>query len=211
VVLTHGFWLAKHPLSQRQWLAVMPKNPSQRGKGDDFPVDTISWNSAQEFCGQAGLHLPTEAQWEYACRAGHSTPFGIGSGSVLNAQMANFDGNYPYGAGDSAFKWCYRGRTLPGGSFPPNAWGLHDMHGQLWEWCEDAFEALPASEEVDPLHVSAGSQRVLRGGGWISNGRLARSAYRYGYAPDSAVVDFGLRPCPSSTSASSRVAERPKE
>jgi formylglycine-generating enzyme required for sulfatase activity len=181
-----GFWLARHPVNQQQWQAVTGTNPSRKGKGDLHPVDTVSWNDAQEFCRKAGLRLPTEAEWEYACRAGATTPFGIGGGQCLNAQQANFDGNYPYGSGREAFKWLYRKRTLPQGSFPPNAWGLHDMHGQLWEWCEDVLE---------------GGARVLRGGGWIRYGRDARSAVRYSSDPEFRDDFIGFRPCPSSTQA----------
>jgi formylglycine-generating enzyme required for sulfatase activity len=165
-------------------------------------VDTVSWNDAQEFCRKTGLRLPKEKEWEYACRAGAATPFGIGGGQCLNAQMANFDGNKPYGSGREAFKWLYRERTLPQGSFPPNAWGLHDMHGQLWEWCEDVLE---------------GRSRVLRGGGWFLDGWVARAAIRYGFAPASRSDDFGFRPCPGSTSSQVQAggrqsaAERGKE
>ena len=179
-----GFWLARHPVNQQQWQAVMGANPSQRGQGDLHPVDSVSWNDAQEFCRKAGLRLPREAEWEYACRAGTTTPFGIGSGDYLNAQMANFDGGNPYGSGREAFKWLLRGRTLPQGSFPPNAWGLHDMHGQLWEWCEDVLEA---------------RIRVLRGGDWFIFGGDARSAFRTRTAPDSRYDVIGFRLCPSST------------
>jgi hypothetical protein len=178
-----GFWLAKHPINQQQWQAVTGANPSRRGQGELHPVDSVSWNDAREFCQKTGLRLPTEAEWEYACRAGTTTPFGIGGGQCLNAQMANFDGNYPYGSGREAFKWIYRERTLPQRSFPPNAWGLHDMHGQLWEWCDD---------------VLSGRARVLRGGSWIDYGWYARSAFRFGFDPDYRFDYFGFRPCPSS-------------
>lgn len=184
VEIPHGFWLARHPVNQQQWQAVMGTNPSQRGQGPFHPVDNVSWNDAQKFCRRAGLRLPTEAEWEYACRAGTTTPFGIGSGHSLNSQMANFDGNYPYGSGLEAFKWLDRERTLPQWSFPPNAWGFHDMHGQLWEWCEDQI---------------GGSARVLRGGSWVSGGGQARAACRLRRAPDGRDGSFGFRPCPSST------------
>jgi formylglycine-generating enzyme required for sulfatase activity len=98
--------------------------------------------------------------------------------------MANFDGNHPYGSGREAFKWLYRQRTVLQGSFPPNAWGFHDMHGQLWEWCEDEYSA---------------RARVLRGGSWILPGRLARSAYRFRDFPVYRIGGIGFRPCPSST------------
>lgn len=183
--ISGGVWLAQHPVNQQQWQAVMSENPSQRGNGDLYPVDSVSWNNAQEFCRKTGLRLPKEAEWEYACRAGTTTPFGIGDGRYLNAQMANFNGDQPYGAGREAFKWLYRECTLPQGSFPPNAWGLHDLHGQLWEWCQDEY---------------SGRDRVLRGGSWICDGRAARSAYRNGSDPDDRLGSIGFRPCPSSTS-----------
>ncbi len=182
VEITQGFWLAKHPVNQKQWQAVMGDNPSQKSKGGACPVDSVSWHDARKFCRQTGLRLPTEAEWEYACRAGTTTPFGIGSGRVLNSQMANFRGNYPYGSGRGAFEWLYRESTLPEGRFPPNAWGLHDLHGQLWEWCEDESET---------------GSRSLRGGSWFDHGRDARSAIRYGNDPGFR-ADFGFRPCPSS-------------
>ena len=181
-----GFWLARHPVNQQQWQAIMGQNPSLRGQGSLHPVDSVSWNDAQGFCREAGLRLPTEAEWEYACRAGATTPFGIGGGQCLNAQLANFDGNHPYGSGREAFKWLFRERTLPQGSFPPNAWGLHDMHGQLWEWCEEVLE--------DRAYV-------LRGGSWILIGWNARSAVRSGYDPGYRLDYFGFRPCPNSTQA----------
>ncbi len=202
VNIPDGFWIAQHPVNQRQWQAVMGANPSQRGKGDSHPVDNVSWNDAQEFCRKAGLRLPKEAEWEYACRAGTTTPLSIGEGGCLNAQLANFDGNHPYGSGREAFKWLYRQRTLPQGSFPPNAWGLQDMHGQLWEWCEDVLE---------------GWDRVLRGGSWFDGGWGARSAIRHGIDPENRSGSIGFRPCPSSTRGQSQAggrrpaAERGKE
>ena len=195
VPIPEGFWLAQHPVNQQQWQAVMGANPSERGKGDLHPVDSVSWDDAQKFCEKTGLGLPTEAQWEYACRAGTTTPFGIGDGASLNAQLANFDGGYPYGSGRDGFKWIDRNGTLPQGSFPPNAWGLHDMHGQLWEWCEDKYEA-------------AGRVRVLRGGSWISDGGYARSALRYSSAPVNRRYRFGFRPCPSSISPAGEAGGR---
>lgn len=197
VPMPKGFWLAQHPVSQAQWQAVMGENPSHFQNSDgSAPVDQVSWKDAQDFCRKVGLRLPLEAEWEYACRAGSRRPFGIGGGFDLNAQLANFDGEEPYGSGQNAFKWLKRDRTIPAGCFPPNAWGFHDMHGQLWEWCEDLLEV-----EV----------RVLRGGGWISRGGGARSAIR-GCDPEFRSGSIGFRPCPSSTSpAPEAKAERGKE
>jgi len=189
VPFTQGFWLAKHPVNQAQWRAVMGSEPSN-WKGDDLPVEQVSWKDAHDFCQKSGLHLPTEAMWEYACRAGSRTPFGIGDGASLNAQQANFDGKHPYGEG---FQWLYRERTTLEGSFPPNAWGLHEMHGQLWEWCDDGFR---------------GSARVLRGGSGVRHGRYVRSGVRHGYAPDNRGRNFGFRPSPSSIETSPRAKRK---
>lgn len=203
VRLTQGFWLAKHHITQRQWQAVMGSNPSRKGKGDDFPVDTISWEDSTDFCEKAGLYLPTDAQWEYACRAGTQTPVAIGGGTYLNAQMANFDGGYPYGDGLNAFDWRNRETTLPVACFPPNHWGLHDMHGQLWEWCDDWLSDDYASgQTTDALGASNGEDRVLRGGSWIYEGGFARSAFRYGGRPDGHDILISLRPSSTRPSAS---------
>jgi len=181
-----GFWIAKHPVSRAQWTAVMGNDPSESSTGPDCPVDSVSWDDAQKFCKKTGLRLPSEKEWEYACRAGTTTDFAVGEGVSLNSQLANFDGRYPWGDGVSKFNWAYRERTLPEGSFPPNAWGLHDMHGQLWEWCEDE---LP------------GGGRVLRGGSWINLGRLAASGRRLGFVPGDRDDGLGFRPCPRSISS----------
>lgn len=175
-----GFWIAKHLVSQRQWTAVMKSNPSRKGKGDDYPVDSVSWDDAQEFCKKTGLRLPSEKEWEHACRAGTSTDYAIGVGTAINSQWANLDGSEPGGSGDSSFQWLYRERTMPEGSFPPNAWGLHDMHGQLWEWCED--------REL--------GTRNLRGGGWMSHGWRAASTDRFGFVVNNRDDVIGFRLCP---------------
>lgn len=198
-VLTLGFWLAKHPVSQAQWQAVMGRNPSQKGSGPSHPVDSVSWHQAQAFCEKVELQLPTEAQWEYACRAGSKAPFGVSDGQAINAQHANFAGSHPYGTGSQAFPWIYRTRTLPAGSFPPNAWGLHDMHGQLWEWCADWYASLTSSPSVNPVGPKNGSYRVLRGGSWFYRGRYARSACRNYDSPVLEGDFIGFRPCRSST------------
>jgi formylglycine-generating enzyme len=212
VTFERGFWMAKHPCSQRQWTSVMPENPSRKGREPDCPVDNVSWRDAVAFCSHAlvtkalppgwTLGLPLEAQWEYACRAGTPTPFGIGAGVSLNAQTANFDGSNPYGGDQAAFKWLYRNRTLPAGAFPPNAWGLHDMHGQLWEWCADFY---------NPNDKDDSRPRVLRGGSWIFKGFHCRSACRYRYDPANRCDRFGFRPVPVPPPASSGASNKASE
>ena len=188
-----GFWIAQHPVNQAQWMAVMGGNPSRKSKGDLFPVDSVSWDDAQKFCRNGQLRLPSEAEWEYACRAGTTGEFGVGMGEALNSQRANFDGNFPYGSGHKVFQWVYWKTTVEQGCYPPNMWGLHDMHGQLWEWCED---------EV------GGRARVLRGGSCLNNGVNARSCSRNRNAPDNRPENFGFRPRPSSTQEGSEPEAR---
>ncbi len=189
-----GFWLGKHLVTQAQWLALMPgENPSRKSKGDAFPVDSVSHNDAGTFAHRsqpimpAGyeLWLPSEAQWEYACRAGANGKYGTGAGHSLNSQLANFDGYYPDGESSTAFKWLYRMKPLPVGSFPPNDWGLHDMHGQLWEWCADGYDQ-------DRDH------RVLHGGSWLYSGDGAAASTRLKNLPWYCDSRIGLRVSPSS-------------
>jgi formylglycine-generating enzyme required for sulfatase activity len=174
-----GFWIAKHLVSQAQWEAVMGDNPSNKGRGPDHPVDSVSWEDAQKFCKKCGLRLPTEKEWEYACRAGTETDFAVGDGLALNAQWANFNGDYPEGEGPSSFKWAYRERTLPQGFFPPNAWGLHDTHGQLWEWCADK---------------NYGDRQMLRGGAFLHDSWPHGSGVRRNSLPATRGKSFGVRP-----------------
>jgi formylglycine-generating enzyme required for sulfatase activity len=180
-----GFYLGKYEVTQAQWLAVMGENPAHF-KGDDLPVERVSWFDCQEFCrrlsrrvGRA-IRLPTEAEWEYACRAGTTTPFYFGD--TISSEQANYDGSYTYG---SAPAGVYRKRTMPVGSFPANAWGLHDMHGNVWEWCADWYGAdyYAQSPTADPLGPASGQGRVLRGGSWVYLPQCCRSADRVTIAP----------------------------
>ena len=193
VMLTKGFWMGKYEVTQRQWESVMGDNPS-RFKGADRPVEQVSWNDCQEFIrkinasGEVMVSLPTEAQWEYACRAGTTTPFSFGSS--LNGDKANCDGNYPYG---TTAKGQYREATAPVGSYSPNAWGLYDMHGNVWEWCADWYGDYPTGSVTDPTGPASGSIRVLRGGGWFSHAHRCRSALRNRYVPGFRYGDLGFR------------------
>jgi formylglycine-generating enzyme required for sulfatase activity len=164
---------------------------------DNHPVVCVSWNDAQMFVkwlrerDAMPYHLPTEAQWEYACRAGSTSPFHVGA--TLSTDQANYNGTFAYG---SAKKGINRRKTTSVGTFPPNAWGLYDMHGNALEWCEDWFGPYPSGDIVDPGGPATGERRVVRGGGWSSIQRSCRSAYRgLGSVPDSHSSYSGFRLC----------------
>ncbi len=194
VALTQGFWLADTTVTQALWEAVMGDNPSHF-KGENRPVDQVSWEDAQRFIAKMNgmkaelkLCLPTEAEWEYCCRAGTTTPFYFGE--QISSELVNFDGNNPYNKGR---KSEYREKTVEVKSLPPNDWGLYEMHGNLWEWCQDWLGDYPAEPLVDPQGAEAGSRRVLRGGSWISFGRFCRSAFRFGDGPSVGYDSYGFR------------------
>jgi len=181
VTLTKGFWLGKYEVTQRQWESVMRGNPS-RFKSPDNPVDTVSWLDCEVFVRRVNSVLgglarfPTEAEWEYACRAGSETPV---SGCGLLPRMAWYDKN-----SDS--------QSHPVGVNESNAWGFHDMHGNLLEWCSDWF-TIPTGDATDPLGPPKGSFKVMRGGCWFFFERDCRSAYRLKREPNLRNCIFGFR------------------
>ena len=183
-VCVSGFSMAKYTVTQGQWQKVMGNNPSNfKACGDTCPVEQVSWNDAQEFITklnrQSGsrYRLPTEAEWEYAAReGGRKVRFGTGT-DIISAYIANFDasksGKKPYSEVGQ-----YRGKTVPVGSFKPNAIGLYDMSGNVWQWCQDWYATYATGRQQDPQGPSTGSYRVSRGGCWNFNPRGVRASSR---------------------------------
>ena len=194
-VSVSSFKMSKYEVTQAQWKAIMGSNPSNF-KGDNLPVETVSWDDVQVFLKKLNAQtgktytLPTEAQWEYAARGGTTTPFY--TGNCLSTDQANYDGNYPY---QSCAKGQYREKTTTVGSFAPNKYGLYDMHGNVWEWCQDRYDAdyYKNSPTNNPKGQSTGSSRVLRGGSWRNFARLCRAAYRDDGTPGNRYSISGFR------------------
>jgi formylglycine-generating enzyme required for sulfatase activity len=193
VTLTRGFWLGRHPVTQAQWQAVTGRSP--RGfRRMALPVQRASWDECDDFCRQLGdetrrrFRLPTEAEWEFACRCGTTTAFY--NGEALSVDDANYNGEETFGPGRRGVS---RGMPTPVGNFPPNAFGLYDMAGNIWEWCFDLFGPYRVGESVDPLGADSGSERVLRGGSWYGGRVQCRSAYRSSGFPGSSGACLGCR------------------
>ena len=184
VVLTKGFWLGKYEVTQAQWKSVMGNNPS-KFNGDNHPVDTVSWTDCQRFIRNVNakldiaMRLPTEAEWEYACRAGSD---GAVSGNGVLGDMAWYEVNSSH-------------QTHDVGSNKPNAWGFYDMHGNVLEWCQDWFlqADTTAAEAIDPTGPVTGSFKMMRGGCWFYYARDCRSAYRLKRDPDLRNSIYGFR------------------
>lgn len=183
VTLTKGYYLQTTEVTQRQWQTVTDYNPSRFKNCNECPVEQISWNNAQAFIKQFNskdarntYRLPTEAEWEYACRAGSVGAYGFGDDDEKLVDHAWYQSNSG-------------GETHPVSSLKPNAWGLYDMHGNVWEWCAEN----PKEEVTDPTGPSSVVDRVLRGGSWGIPAAVCRSAVRYGNLPSSRVGSFGFR------------------
>jgi formylglycine-generating enzyme required for sulfatase activity len=204
-----SFFMAQTPITQAQWRAVAGWQKLERDldpdpsnfKGANRPVEMVSWFDALEFCCRLSQRtgqrygLPSEAQWEYACRAGSTTPFHFGA--TLTPDLANYNGNHVYGNGP---KGTYREQTVEVASFAANGWGLHDMHGNVWEWCEDhwhdSYNFAPGDDQ--PWHIPAAADdepRLLRGGSWNVVPWLCRSAYRFDFHPVDRFLHIGFRVC----------------
>jgi formylglycine-generating enzyme required for sulfatase activity len=196
VTLTKGFFMGIHLVTQEQWKEIMGSNPSEINGENCLPVEQVSWDDCQSFIKKLRgkekrpYRLPSEAEWEYSCRAGTTTPFHFGE--TISTDQANYNGNSTYGTGKQGVN---REKTTPVGSFPPNAWGLHDMHGNVYEWCQDWYGEYPQSDVVDPKGSITGEGRVLRGGSWLYSPRHCRSAYRNLREPGCGSLIIGLRLC----------------
>jgi len=184
VLITNSFYMGKHEVTQEQWKKVMGNNPSIKTKGPTLPVTDVSWNDCQEFIRRlndktnGGYRLPTEAEWEYACRAKTTTKYSYGD--IITKSDANYGG-----AAVTTIKQV--------GSYKPNAFGLYDMHGNVWEWCSDWYGRYSSDAEINPVGPSSGTTRVLRGGSFNDSDAYFRSSYRIYVAPGHRPFDSGLR------------------
>ena len=181
VILTKPFYMGKYEVTQEQWETVMGNNPSIGTKGGTLPVTDVSWEDCQEFIKKLNgitkgkYRLPTEAEWEYACRAGTTTAYSVGD--ILTKNDANIEG----------------GIIKAVGSYRPNAFGVYDMHGNVWEWCNDWYGSLQDGEETDPKGPATGTNRVLRGGSFNVIGSQARSSRRFFHTPTYRYRFIGFR------------------
>ena len=201
LVTVDSFRMGRYAVTQAQYLAVMGKNPSRFKDSDRLPVENVGWNDAKAFCDRLSTmtgkecRLPSEAEWEYACRAGTTTPFHFGK--MITTELANYDGNYTYGSGP---KGVYRQKTTPEDNFGvANAFGLCDMHGNVWEWCEDdwhdSYEGAPVDGSAWIEASVKNRSKVLRGGSWFNLPRNCRSASRNGLSCDGINFNVGFRVC----------------
>ena len=179
VVISKPYYVGKTEVTQAQWWAIMGNSSSYQGnnpsywKGNCLPVENVSWDNCKSFCDKSGFRMLTEAQWEYACRAGSTREFNIGEN--INPDIVNYDGNYPYMGPKNGM---YRKKTVECGSLNnKNSFGLYDMHGNVSEFCSDYYEMYYPIEDVDP-EVTKGSSRIVRGGSWAESLQKCRSAFR---------------------------------
>jgi sulfatase modifying factor 1 len=196
VRLTKGFSLTRYEVTQDLWIRIMGSNPSRfRECGPRCPVERVSFAQISVFltrvnahAAEPGFRLPTEAEWEYACRAGGTAAFG--ARATIDPDDANYNSEYPMPGGRKA---TGRGRTVGAGSFPPNAWGLFDMHGNVWEWTSDWHCPYPAGPVSDPVGQCSSEHRVIRGGSWYFDAASARCALRYTHRPQDSGFSLGFR------------------
>ncbi len=188
VTLSKGFWMGVYPVTQAQWQAVMGYNPSNF-RGDDRPVEMVSWDDCQECCQKMAeltdkpIRLPTEAEWEYACRAGTTGDYFSGNGEDGLKKVGWYDGN------------SGKQTHVVGEKKVANPWGLFDVHGNVWDWCQDLYATLGSENIKDPVNLQNGAARVFRGGSWNLSTVNCHSACRRWSAPGSRLNLLGLRVC----------------
>jgi len=197
VSIKDAFYMGKYVVTQGQWKRVLANQSFFQG--DDLPAEQVSWGDCHKFCDEISrrtgrqVRLPSEAEWEYACRAGTTTAFAFGA--MLSLEQANFNGHDS--SGSAAAAGPDRAKTMPVGSFSPNAFGLYDMHGNVWEWCEDRFHTNYESAPCDGSAWTQGGQsdcHVRRGGAWNNAASSCRSAIRYAESePEMRARDVGFR------------------
>ncbi len=194
VIISRLFYMGQHEVTQAEWTKVMGSNPSHFANCERCPVERVDFYQVNAFLSRlnAGsssmrFRLPTEAEWEYACRAGTSTAYA--AGPQITTTQANIDGRYSVDVDDGA---AYE-KTLPVGTFPPNAWGLHDMHGNVWEWTNDRYGPYNPRLDTDPRGADIGGTRVIRGGSWHFDAASARCGLRYTHAPQDSGFSLGFR------------------
>jgi formylglycine-generating enzyme required for sulfatase activity len=188
VVISKPFYVQTAEVTQGQWQRIMGDNPSIfRDCGSDCPVENISWSDALQFIRKLNqmekthkYRLPTEAEWEYACRAGSTAKYSFGGNEAELGDYAWYDINSAR-------------RTHPVAKKKPNAWGLYDMYGNVWEWCQDGYDDYPSGKVTDPKGLPAGQHRVLRGGSWLNNAGILRSSFRGQEYPVVRSHDIGFR------------------
>jgi formylglycine-generating enzyme required for sulfatase activity len=193
----HSFYLDKFEVTKQDYERVMGANPSTVKGCDHCPVDNVSWLDADQYCSKVGKRLPTEAEWEYACRAGTTTQFSYGN--TLSSEQANFNGRFPFGGVPEGPS---HDRAVPVGTYHSNTWGLYDMHGNVAEWCYDWYDQAyyGNSADVDPLGPKDGKLKVVRGGAFNQKAASLRSARRAGYNPSMRLSNIGFRCAQDDTS-----------
>lgn len=196
VLISEGFWLADTACTQALWQAITGNNPSRFKQSLEHPLDNVSWDDCQLFIeqanslleGQLTLRLPSEAEWEYAARAGSQSAYWWGD--EISDEQANYNAKHAYRDGE---KGQYRKQTVEILQFEANDFGLFQVHGNVWEWCQDFRGDYPSSPTTDPIGPESGQSRVLRGGSWFNGPQSLRAALRFHHGPGSSFSNYGFR------------------